>query len=101
MKIKVSDYIIKLLQEKGIDSSMITVDTVERYQGGARDIILISLCTNSTRQLQQMISLSNDGTDRKLNVALTRARKHLVVLGNEPILSETPIYNALINWLKP
>ncbi|MFZ4543878.1 MAG: AAA domain-containing protein [Saprospiraceae bacterium] len=93
--------ILHVMQEKGIDNSMITVDTVERYQGGARDIILISLCTNSARQLQQMISLSNDGTDRKLNVALTRARKHLVVLGNEPILSETPIYNALINWLKP
>ena len=91
--------ILHTMQERGVDPSLFTVDTVERYQGGSRDIILISLCTNSVRQLQQMVSLSSDGTDRKLNVALTRARKQLVVVGNEAVLSEAPIYNELIKWL--
>jgi DNA replication ATP-dependent helicase Dna2 len=47
-----------------------------------------------------MISLSDDGVDRKLNVALTRARKHLVIIGNEAILSGYPIYKELIEFCK-
>lgn len=92
--------ILHVMQEKNINQSLITVDTVERYQGGARDIILISLCTNSPNQVQNLISLSSDGIDRKLNVALTRARKHLVVLGNEALLNTAGIYKELITWLK-
>ncbi len=91
--------VLHVMQERNIDNSFITVDTVERYQGGARDIILISLCTNSASQVQNMISLSSDGIDRKLNVALTRARKHIVVLGNEPLLAEAGIYRDLMAWL--
>ena len=91
--------ILHLMQEKGLDTEMITVDTVERYQGGSRDIILISLCSNSVSQLQQMVSVSSDGTDRKLNVALTRAKKQLIVIGNEWVLSHVPIYHELIKWL--
>jgi DNA replication ATP-dependent helicase Dna2 len=88
--------ILNIMQEKNLDTSRITVDTVERYQGGARDIILISLCTNSVSQVKSMISLSSDGIDRKLNVALTRARKHIVVLGNPALLAEAGIYKELM-----
>ncbi len=86
----------KALSEKSIDPEMLTIDTVERYQGGARDIILISLCLNNQTQLSSLISLSEDGVDRKLNVALTRARQHLVVLGNVEILQQNDIYKNLI-----
>ena len=77
----------------------LTIDTVERYQGGAKDIIIISLCTNHLRQLEQLISLSDEGVDRKLNVALTRARYHLVVIGNREILSQNPVYAQLMEVL--
>lgn len=77
-----------------------TIDTVERYQGGARDIILISLCTNAERQLQALSSLSAEGVDRKLNVAMTRARSHLVILGNEEILRRSPVYEELIRFCR-
>ena len=77
-----------------------TIDTVERYQGGAREVVILSLCTNRFSQVQNMISLSDDGVDRKLNVALTRARKHLVIIGNEEILSSYPIYKELIEYCK-
>ena len=84
------------LSEKSIDPELLTIDTVERYQGSARDIILISLCLNSPTQLSSLVSLSEDGVDRKLNVALTRARQHLVVLGNVEILEQNATYKNLM-----
>lgn len=88
----------EVLESKNHDLDALTIDTVERYQGGARDIILISLCTNSTSQLESLVSVSEDGTDRKLNVALTRARQHVVILGNENILSKDAIYAQLLEY---
>lgn len=84
------------LTEKGVDLTDLTIDTVERYQGGARDIILISLCTNSITQIAALTSLSDEGIDRKLNVALTRARKYVVVLGNPDLLKGNAVYRALM-----
>ena len=92
------------LEAAGLDHFPITIDTVERYQGGARDIILISLCTNSSRQMRSLVSLSEEGIDRKLNVALTRAREAVVLLGNPDLLRENPGYGALLqqcHWVDP
>lgn len=75
----------------------ITVDTVERYQGGARDIIIISFCVNRLSQLESLVSLSQEGIDRKLNVALTRAKEHQILIGNETLLSKDSTYKALIS----
>ncbi len=78
-----------------------TIDTVERYQGGARDVILISLCLNNVRQLETLVSLDTEGkVDRKLNVALTRAKQHLVIVGNENLMRESAIYKQLLEWAK-
>jgi DNA replication ATP-dependent helicase Dna2 len=88
------------LQQQGIDTRGITIDTVERYQGGARDIILISLCTNTAEQVKTLVSLSEEGVDRKLNVALTRAREHVVVLGNEELLATQPVYRRFVEFCR-
>ena len=84
------------LSAMGLDPDEVTIDTVERYQGGARDIILISTCVNSESQLSSLVSLSAEGVDRKLNVALTRARQHVVVIGNVKILETDQRYRAFI-----
>ncbi|MEM1321752.1 MAG: AAA domain-containing protein [Bacteroidota bacterium] len=89
-----------LLRESEIDAEALTIDTVERYQGGARDIILISLCANRFSQLASLVSLSSEGVDRKLNVALTRARQHLVILGNPQVLSNNVVYQRLMDHCK-
>ncbi len=83
------------------ESQLFSVDTVERYQGGARDIIVISLCLNAPFQMASLVSMSDDGlVDRKLNVALTRARKHLVILGNELLMRLNPVYDKLVDFVK-
>ncbi len=89
-----------LLESYGKGYERCTIDTVERYQGGARDIIIISFCLNMTHQLDSVVSLSDDeSVDRKLNVALTRARKHLVLIGNEYVLRQDRRYSQLLNWI--
>jgi DNA replication ATP-dependent helicase Dna2 len=90
--------IIKNMQEVDLQSqSMITVDTVERYQGGARDIILLTASINFSFQMRSLISLSDEGIDRKLNVAFTRAREQFILIGNEAILRENKVYANLID----
>jgi DNA replication ATP-dependent helicase Dna2 len=84
------------LSDADLSPDDLTVDTVERYQGGARDIILLSCCVNSAAQLNALVSLSNEGTDRKFNVALTRARHHVVVLGNADFLGNDERYRAFM-----
>ncbi|MBU6343333.1 MAG: DNA helicase, partial [Bacteroidetes bacterium] len=84
-----------------LDPDEITIDTVERYQGGARDIILVSCCIHTTGQLASLVNRSDEGVDRKLNVALTRARQHLVMIGNAEILSADAHYRNFIEQYTP
>lgn len=90
----------QVLEAANLDPDTLTVDTVERYQGGARAVILISLCTNSEAQISTLTSLSEEGIDRKLNVALTRAREHLVIVGNEQLLRGEKAYHQLLDFLQ-
>ena len=79
--------------------SEVSVDTVERYQGSERDVILYSFCVNYRYQLKFLPNLTEENgvqIDRKLNVALTRARKRLVIVGVPELLRENPIYARLI-----
>ncbi len=86
---------IALIRAK-LPNEKIQIDTVERYQGGAKDIIILSLVTNRPSQLKTLVSLSNEGIDRKLNVALTRAKEQIIIVGNEEILGKDKNYRALI-----
>jgi DNA replication ATP-dependent helicase Dna2 len=81
---------------QNIDLSHVTIDTVERYQGGARDIIIMSSTVNSRQTLSRITSVNADGVDRKLNVAVTRARQQFILIGTEKILKTEAAYKALI-----
>ena len=81
------------------ETENITIDTVERYQGSQREIILYSATISQPYQLDILSTPIQDNDtwiDRKLNVALTRAQKQLFVTGNEAILRHSPIYNKFI-----
>ncbi len=82
----------------------ISVDTVERYQGSERDVIIYSFSVNHLSQLKYLPNLlEEDGTliDRKLNVVLTRARKQLFLTGVPEILCHNPLYRRLMQFLGP
>lgn len=82
----------------------ISIDTVERYQGSQRDVIIYSFTIQNIWQLDFLTSNSfeEDGhiIDRKLNVAITRARKQLILTGNKDILCNNMIFKQLINHIE-
>ena len=95
----------KEIEKLGIpELEEISIDTVERYQGSQRDIILYSFTIQSRYQLDFLTANTfyEDGQpiDRKLNVAITRARKQLILTGNEPTLRQNQIFTELIDYIK-
>jgi hypothetical protein len=86
----------------------VSVDTVERYQGSERDVILYSFCVNRPHQLRFLPNLTQDEAgvtvDRKLNVALTRSRLRTVLIGVPALLRQNDIYRRLLDevpWETP
>ena len=66
------------------------VDTVDRFQGQQRELIIISLATHG----DLVHDLLQD--ERRLNVALTRAKHKLIILGDAAVLKSHPAYYSLI-----
>lgn len=74
--------------------SLITVNTVDGFQGQERDVIFISLVrANADGQIGFLKDL------RRMNVAITRARMKLVILGDAPTMSHHPFYRKLLEYI--
>jgi DNA replication ATP-dependent helicase Dna2 len=80
--------------------NVLMVDTVERYQGSERDIILLSFAVNHPSQLRSIESINSSGVDCKLNVALTRAKDHLVLLGTDEVLQAGRSLRPLLRHIR-
>lgn len=94
----------KEIETLGIPAlNRILVDTVERFQGSERDVIIYSFCVNHPYQLKFLSNLTEEAgvlIDRKLNVALTRARKQMFITGVPGLLKRNPIYESLLNLIE-
>ena len=91
------------LEKLGIPALQdITIDTVERYQGSQRDVIIYSFTVQKHYQLDFLTAnrFEEDGQtiDRKLNVAITRARCQLLMTGNGQILRSDSVFRELLRF---
>ncbi len=95
-----------VLSERGIpELADVTIDTVERLQGSQRKFIIYGFTVQKRYQLNFLTANTFedfDGTlvDRKLNVAMTRAKEHLILVGNPKIICQTTIFRQLVNYIK-
>jgi len=79
---------------------LINIDTVERFQGSEADYILFSTSVNGENYLEALTSTEQNGVDRKLLVAISRARKQFVIFGNSQILKNSIPYQQLISHIE-
>lgn len=80
--------------------SRVIVDTVERFQGSECDVILYGTAVTSEQEFDAIRSdvlIDDVQVDRKLNVAITRAREQFILVGNPAVLALSPIYERLID----
>ncbi len=72
----------------------VTVDTVDRFQGSSKEVIVVSFVASDTL----------DGPIfedyRRINVALTRAKKALVLVGDADALATDPVYGRMVEWAR-
>ena len=74
---------------------IISVNTVDGFQGQERDVILISLVrSNDEGQIGFLKDL------RRMNVAMTRARMKLIILGNKDTMTKHPFYKKLCEYVE-
>ncbi|ACM57283.1 DNA replication factor Dna2 [Halorubrum lacusprofundi ATCC 49239] len=70
----------------------VTVDTVDRFQGSSKEVIVVSLV--ATGDLDGPIFEDH----RRMNVALTRAKKQLTLVGDDDALASEPFYARMLEW---
>lgn len=91
-------YLKKLIKKYEFFKSyrrLISVNTVDGFQGQERDVILISLVrSNDEGQIGFLKDL------RRMNVAMTRARMKLIILGNKDTMTKHPFYKKLWEYVE-
>jgi DNA replication ATP-dependent helicase Dna2 len=70
----------------------VAVDTVDRFQGSSKEVIVVSFVATGT------LSGPIFEDYRRINVALTRAKKALVLVGDADALDTDPVYGRMVEW---
>jgi superfamily I DNA and/or RNA helicase len=84
----------------------ITIDTVERYQGSQRKYIIYGFTVQKHYQLNFLTNnvfvdtIDGSLVDRKLNVAMTRAEEHLIMVGNAQLLASILTFRRLMDFVR-
>jgi superfamily I DNA and/or RNA helicase len=82
-----------LPQPDGQNGLRLTVNTIDGFQGQERDVIYISLVRSNAKNDIGFLS-----DYRRMNVAMTRARKLLVVVGDSATIGNNPFYARLLEY---
>lgn len=86
---------VDLLREQSKLFPEVTVQTVDGFQGQERDVIYISLVrSNDTGQLGFLTDY------RRMNVAMTRAKRKLVVIGDSATLGQDPFFSGFLEYVE-
>jgi superfamily I DNA and/or RNA helicase len=78
-----------------IGSIGIEISTVDSFQGREKDCIIISLTRSNADQKIGFLS-----EERRLNVAMTRARFKLIIIGDSTTITSYPIFKAMIEYFQ-
>jgi superfamily I DNA and/or RNA helicase len=84
---------VELLQETFADVSQVSVNTIDSFQGQERDVIYMSLVRSNPKS---EIGFLKDY--RRMNVAMTRARKKLVIIGDSATLGNDRFYGDFLSY---
>jgi predicted DNA helicase len=84
-----------LLQIPALQSALayISVNTIDSFQGQERDIVYISMTRSNSENIIGFLS-----DVRRMNVAMTRAKKKLVIIGDSSTLGQFPFYSKMIDY---
>lgn len=85
----------EIIKEDEFSKLNITVNTIDGFQGQERDIIIISLVRSN---IDGILGFVKD--KRRLNVALTRAKKQLVIIGDSATLGNSKLYADLMDYVE-
>ncbi len=82
-----------LIREQLADIDQLEVDTIDAFQGREKDVVLVSLVRSN---LDQSLGFLTDL--RRINVAITRARRHLFVVADSATISAHPYFAAWVEY---
>ena len=85
----------KISEDKELLSLNIEINSIDGFQGQEKDLILITLTRSNDMGIIGFLS-----DYRRLNVAMTRAKKKLVIIGDGATLSSNELYLDLINHIE-
>ncbi len=86
------------IQNKLKETQKVDVDTVYRFQGREKDVIILSFCNSKLGRLKPFLRKFIERPSQ-VNVALTRARKKLILVGNSKTLKESDLLWKLIHLI--
>ena len=94
MQVRQLTKLFRQLQPQLPASVDITISTVDGYQGREADLVIFSTVRSNSKGYIGFVA-----DERRLNVAITRARRGLIVIGNGRTLTTDPNWRAWLLWL--
>ena len=85
---------VRLLRDK-FDVAQLEIDTVDGFQGREKEVVVISLVRSNER-----LEIGFLADTRRTNVAITRARRKLIVIGDSATIGSHPFYTAMLEYFE-